>query len=63
MSNHSTNGEPAGTNLLTGAIIVTSAFLLYGALALSLTAQAGQPAVATSPAAQQVIATAPGHVS
>jgi len=66
MSNQSDTGESFGTNLLTGAIIIASAFLLYASLAFS---QPGQAASTNTPAApdahaiEQVVVTAPHHVS
>lgn len=66
MSNQSDTGESFGSNLLTGAIIVASAFLLYASLAFS---QAGQAAPTTTPAApaahaiEQVVVIARHHVS
>jgi hypothetical protein len=63
MSNQSDTGESFGTNLLTGAIIVASAFLLYASLVFSQTGQAVQASTPAAPAIEQVVVTAPRHVS
>jgi hypothetical protein len=63
MSKQSDTGESFGTNLLTGAIIVASAFLLYASLAFSQAGPATQTNTAPAPAIEQVVVTAPRHVS
>jgi hypothetical protein len=65
MSNQSHTGESFGSNLLMGFVIAASAFMLYAAVGLSQTGAATQaPAHAPAkPAVQQVVVTAPSHVS
>jgi hypothetical protein len=64
MSTHSNTGETFVSNLLTGTMIAASAFLIYAVVALPQPTQAVQAAsVATPPAIEQVVVTAPRHVS
>jgi hypothetical protein len=65
MSNQSDTGESFGSNLLTGAVIVASAFLLYASVAFSQPgeAPASTPATPTAHAIEQVVVIAPHHVS
>ena len=63
MSTQSTNGESTGANLLTGAIIAASAFMLYASLAVSPATQAVQAGISAAPAIEQVVVTASRHVS
>jgi hypothetical protein len=60
MFTDSTTSEFAG-NLLTGAIIVASAFLLYASLAMPQSAQAVQANSPSVPAIEQVVVTASHH--
>ena len=62
MSDHSISTE-SGSNVLTGAVIFASALLLYGALTLSTIKQPVDAATATAPVVEQVVVTAPRHVS
>ena len=63
MSTHSNNGESVTTNLLMGAIIVASGFLLFAALVIPQTSQTVQPNTAAKPAVAEVAVTAPSHAS
>jgi hypothetical protein len=63
MSTHSKDGETVGTNLLMGAIIVASGFLLFAALVLPQSSPTVQPNTAAKPAVAEVVVTAPGHAS
>jgi hypothetical protein len=60
MFTNSTTSESAG-NLLTGAMIVASAFLLYASLAMPQAAQAVQSTASSTPAIEQVVVTASHH--
>ncbi len=63
MSTHSINGESVGTNLLMGIVIAASAFLLYALIAMPQTAPAAPAPASAAPAIEQVVVTAPAHVS
>lgn len=58
-SSDSSDRESTG-NVLTGALIVVSGLLLYAAMAFSA---ATQPAQTAQPQVEQVVVTAPHHVS
>lgn len=58
----SATGESWGANVLTGAVILGSALMLYAALAVPQRQPAAQAAAAV-PAIEQVVVTAPAHVS
>lgn len=63
MSDYSNTGESAVANLLTGTVIAASAFMLYASLALPQSRPAPQAANVAAPAIEQVVVTAPRHVS